>query len=91
MIKHSSFYDLTNERLVTCELDSDACFGTNEKVAAAICLSMKNLDPPRPSEPKRITNGLHAVAGGGRTRVAFAHDVRSLDRLAPQSSFFGVA
>ena len=29
MIKHNFFYDLSNDHLVTWELDSDACVGTN--------------------------------------------------------------
>ena len=54
MIKHISFYGLINEHLVTYELDRDACVGTNEKVAAAIDLSTKKLNPPSPSGPTRI-------------------------------------
>ena len=29
MINHTIFYDLTNDHLVTWDLDSDACAGTN--------------------------------------------------------------
>ena len=51
---------------------------------------MEKLDPLRPSEPKRITNALSADVGVGRIGVGLARDLRSLDRLAPPSSFFGV-
>ena len=69
MIKCISFYVFTNEHLVTYELDIDGCVGTNEKFSAAIDISMKKLDPPRPSEPKLIVNDLSEDAGGGRTGV----------------------
>ena len=67
MIKHVSFYDLSTERLVTYEIDSDAYVGTNEKVAAVIDLRMKKLYLPRPTEPKLIINGLSTDSGRGRT------------------------
>ena len=91
MIKHVSFYDLTNECFLACEFHGDICVGTNEKVSAEINLITKKLDPSRPSEPKRIINGLSADAGRGRSGVGLARDLRLLDRLAPASYFFGVA
>ena len=32
MIKHVSFYDIAKDKLITCELDSNACIGTNQKM-----------------------------------------------------------
>ena len=90
MIKHVSFCDLTNERLVACELDSDACVSPNEKVAAAIDLVVNNLDLSRPSESKLIINGFSANEGGGKAGVGLERDLSSLDTLDPPSSF-GVA
>ena len=90
MIKHISYCDTVNEKLIACELDSDACVGTNEKVAIAIDISMKKLDPEDASLPKRVMHGLSTDAGGGGTGEGLARDLRNHDRLVPESSFFGV-
>ena len=87
MIKHVSFYDETNENLVTCKLGSDAHVGTNEKVEVAIDISMKKLDPTDTTSAKRIIYVLFIDSGGGRMGEALERELRNHNVLTPISSF----
>ena len=75
MIKFISYYDTTNENIVTCELDSDTCVGANEKVTVAIGISMKNLERTDPTSPKRIIYSMSTDADGGGMGEGLTRDL----------------
>ena len=75
--------------MIACELDSDACIGTNQKAAEAIDTIMMKMDPCNPVVANRIMHGSPNVAGHGGSGDRFARDLRALIRLSPIMRFLG--
>ena len=90
MIKYISFFDKKGEKVVTFELYSDTCMGSNRKTAEAIDISMRKLDSYDESIPKRIMHSVSTDAGGGGTGDGLACELRACSRLAPENEFFSV-
>ena len=90
MIKHTNVYETKKDKLITYELDSDSCAGTNQKTIEAIGMIMMKLDPSNTVENNRIMCGLSTDAGVSGTGDEFEKDLRVLGRLSPILIFLGV-
>ena len=76
--------------MVTYELDSDTCVGSNRKTAKAIGISIRKLDSYDESILKRIIHGVSVDASGGGTDNRLAYELRACSRLVPENGFFSV-
>jgi len=83
VIKYITLFDLENNTLLTCELDSDSCVGTDEKTASALDISLHKIDSTAPNAPKTRLHGITTDAGGGGTGFGLERELHAIDRLAP--------
>lgn len=86
MIKYISFWSLSDNKLISYQLDSDGSEGTDKKTAEAINISLKKIDPLN-EEPKTKLHGLSTDAGGGGTVLGCANELVGVTRIIPIDDF----
>ena len=84
MIKKISFWYFKDNNLITYNLDSDTCVGTDRKVAEAIDFSLKKVDP---IGSKITFNSGTTDAGGGGTSLRLARDLKAVGRIINEFFF----
>lgn len=88
MIKFISFWSISDNKLVTCQLDSDGCEGTDKRIAKAINISLKKIDPL--AGPKTKVHGLLTDTSRGETSFEYSRELSEIDRTMLSAEFFAV-
>ena len=81
MIKCITTCDITRDALLTSELDSDACVGSDEKNTIAIDVSLRKLDSRDICTPKVRLLGVTTDSRGGGRGFGLEKQLEGHDRL----------